>query len=1161
MRIFTPGKNGISIFLFALLLFSGTYTYGQDCPTVTDQDDPTEGNQQFFCDSEEAELGDLLVQGSDVAFYADADSNQTMEPTTLLVDGTTYYVGTSTQNCGIAVEVSIYNEPIILGLEESGTRKVNTKQSTGLGTLEICVTDETNPGVFVSDIRTDAPEEEEIWFYSLTLGGTREAIDDPSTFQLIDNAYFYVARDNPFTDCITNTSRVRILLTAEEAPVGPSNQTFCASNNPTLADIDASGNNRYYATATSTVELSANTPLVDGEDYFITTDGESCESDGRLQVTVSVVEVLVGENQSAEVCLAQAQDDLGTVQDARNFFLGMIDPNADTSGTFSPDLQTIVDNFLATGVGEYTTTYTVTNSQACQGSVDLTAIVTENPEAGTGGTLITCASQAQQYLSSLENIETYINNILTTTGADTDGTFEPALADLVAAFESNPVGNFATTYTVTRGGCEDIANFAINVAEDPAAGVGQSTEICLDTAQSVFANATDARTFFEGLLEEGVDATGTFDPTMEELIANFNSNPFQTFSTLYTVSSGGCTDQAEFLVTVTENPDAGADRSVELCLADAQPNFATVADAEAYFLSLTEAGVDQTGTFSPSIDDLVASFNTDPIGTFTTEYTVTSGNCEDTAILSVTVSADPNAGANAALELCLSEANAQISSAADLEAIFTGMIETGADAGGAFNPSFDALYADFQADPTNTFTTEYTVTVAGCTSTAQLVLNVVPDPVAGDDLPLDWCQSDFEALIADPTTAEADLLALLQNEDQGGTFNPTVDEMIAIYEQAVADDNFPLMFTVDYTVTNGQNCSDTATISFTIRKDAHAGEPNSETFCSTELTATQTEAEIEQIFLNLLSAGVATDGTFNPTIAEITADYNSDPIQTFTTTYTVSNAICRDSVDLAFTVQEAVAAEAGDDVELTFCATEGPQNLMDFIADNANPEGYFDQSVFNPAEAGVGTYTFTYTVDGTSACVSDSDTAIYTVEVIDTPTPTLITEPETLCSFDDPTVAELEGTVVQNGDIIWYTSATGTETVAPTTLLVDGAVYFAALVDSATGCESSVRLQVNVVLEDCELLIPEAFSPNGDKINDKFVIEDVEAKYPDFAIEIYNRWGEKVYVGRAGSPYWDGTSTKGSLGDGVLPVGVYFYLLYPNDGETQPIQGRVYLSR
>jgi len=76
-------------------------------------------------------------------------------------------------------------------------------------------------------------------------------------------------------------------------------------------------------------------------------------------------------------------------------------------------------------------------------------------------------------------------------------------------------------------------------------------------------------------------------------------------------------------------------------------------------------------------------------------------------------------------------------------------------------------------------------------------------------------------------------------------------------------------------------------------------------------------------------------------------------------------------------------------------------------------------------------------------------------------------------------------------------------------------------------------------------LIPNAFSPNGDNINDKFVITGIEAKQ-ESKLEVFNRWGTMVYrsSGQNYNNEWDGKSTESSMvsaGDD-LPNGTYFYV-------------------
>jgi gliding motility-associated-like protein/uncharacterized repeat protein (TIGR01451 family) len=90
--------------------------------------------------------------------------------------------------------------------------------------------------------------------------------------------------------------------------------------------------------------------------------------------------------------------------------------------------------------------------------------------------------------------------------------------------------------------------------------------------------------------------------------------------------------------------------------------------------------------------------------------------------------------------------------------------------------------------------------------------------------------------------------------------------------------------------------------------------------------------------------------------------------------------------------------------------------------------------------------------------------------------------------------------------------------------------------------------------------IPEGFSPNNDGINDLFVIKGIN-NYPANTINIFNRWGDKVFEA---SPYqntWDGKCTIGlRIGGDELPIGTYFYTLDLGDG-SNVIKGTIYLNR
>ncbi|AUC85931.1 hypothetical protein CW731_11795 [Polaribacter sp. ALD11] len=108
-------------------------------------------------------------------------------------------------------------------------------------------------------------------------------------------------------------------------------------------------------------------------------------------------------------------------------------------------------------------------------------------------------------------------------------------------------------------------------------------------------------------------------------------------------------------------------------------------------------------------------------------------------------------------------------------------------------------------------------------------------------------------------------------------------------------------------------------------------------------------------------------------------------------------------------------------------------------------------------------------------------------------------------------------------------------------------------------------IQDHLDVTNCDL-IPDGFSPNGDGTNDTFVIPAL-SKYPNFKLEIFNRWGNQVYDysnrGKTSPDWWDGYSTgRLTLNKSKpVPVGTYYYIIYFNDGTRKPITGWVYINR
>ncbi len=91
------------------------------------------------------------------------------------------------------------------------------------------------------------------------------------------------------------------------------------------------------------------------------------------------------------------------------------------------------------------------------------------------------------------------------------------------------------------------------------------------------------------------------------------------------------------------------------------------------------------------------------------------------------------------------------------------------------------------------------------------------------------------------------------------------------------------------------------------------------------------------------------------------------------------------------------------------------------------------------------------------------------------------------------------------------------------------------MVSSDNGCgisNDSVRIHVFKTV-----IIPNAFSPNGDGINDTWNIKALNS-YNDYELSVFNRYGRIVFTTKNYSKPWDG-----SFNGRALPVGTYYYLI------------------
>ncbi|WP_171017271.1 gliding motility-associated C-terminal domain-containing protein [Maribacter sp. ACAM166] len=87
-------------------------------------------------------------------------------------------------------------------------------------------------------------------------------------------------------------------------------------------------------------------------------------------------------------------------------------------------------------------------------------------------------------------------------------------------------------------------------------------------------------------------------------------------------------------------------------------------------------------------------------------------------------------------------------------------------------------------------------------------------------------------------------------------------------------------------------------------------------------------------------------------------------------------------------------------------------------------------------------------------------------------------------------------------------------------------------------------------------LIPaEAFTPNGDGINDTWIVPGIN-NYPNNVVRVYNRWGHEVFIANNYQNDWTGRHNANST---LLPTGSYLYIVNLGNG-TDPLKGWIFIN-
>ncbi len=201
----------------------------------------------------------------------------------------------------------------------------------------------------------------------------------------------------------------------------------------------------------------------------------------------------------------------------------------------------------------------------------------------------------------------------------------------------------------------------------------------------------------------------------------------------------------------------------------------------------------------------------------------------------------------------------------------------------------------------------------------------------------------------------------------------------------------------------------------------------------------------------------------------------------------------------------------------------------------------------------MGTIPGTYVLTGISDQVcSNTANGSEIIEINPIPSAPNVLKDSSYCSNWELAEMVIEST---NGTFNWYNQdgellSTG-QTLLPFNT-IGSTQYFVTNVLS--NCESEATI-ITITIEDCEITVPTAFTPDGDGTNDYWELLDLDQVYPNNLVQIYNRWGNLIYESKQGAysiEPWDGTFNGNSL-----PVGSYYYIIDYKEKESKPNKGIV----
>jgi gliding motility-associated-like protein/uncharacterized repeat protein (TIGR01451 family) len=466
----------------------------------------------------------------------------------------------------------------------------------------------------------------------------------------------------------------------------------------------------------------------------------------------------------------------------------------------------------------------------------------------------------------------------------------------------------------------------------------------------------------------------------------------------------------------------------------------------------------------------------------------------------------------------------------------------------------------------------YTLTTGACSSANPIVVKVKvnPLPVAGFSVP-DFCLNDGTAKFTNQSTNPGGTVAQLgyawnfgdPNANPQRPNTSTDKDAAHVYTKTGE-------YTVALTATSAQGCVNSISKIFTVNGSSPKADfivKNATALCSNAAVEFEDKATVD--FGEITKIEWYYDFGNAPTV-KVTDDNpaaRSGTARNYTYTYPVFYSPASEQITVKMVAYSGISCVSEKSTvitvnaspEVAFTAINAVcQQVAAFQITQAKEvhgvltgsgiytgNGISSQGMFNPATAGEGSHTITYTFTAINGC-KDEKTQVIAVN-------------------PSPAITASNTQVLEGGQVVLQATNSGVEAsykwTPATSLSRDNIltpiatpkqdILYTITATSSANCEAKATVFVTVIKNP---VVPNTFSPNGDGINDVWNIPYLNT-FPNVSVQVFDRYGRQVYKSAGYSIPWNGR-----VGGKDLPIGTYYYIINP-EGGRKPMQGAVTILR